>query len=157
MDLSKRLIAKNALLAVLLLAYFHLQRYDGCARIVSFIVAVPLMRSIDVLFRVDDDLGKKIEYSAKNVSRRVLYGYFGVFLALAIEMAYRVVLIGWRVGCLSILIMTTSMMCYFNANLTGVCYSNVKTYQQGTFSFLVVQWMLMIISFLFGSGWVAYP
>ncbi|MBQ3342627.1 MAG: hypothetical protein IJG84_12075 [Kiritimatiellae bacterium] len=154
MDIPTRLKIDNLFAAVVFALYFFLQTYDGLLRLISFAIALPVAK---IAFgRLIVFGGKECTmccFPPKKFVLNLIINCFGVWIVMAIELFRRTISLGWT-GCLSIVLMIIPLVGYFFSASTGVCFTNIKRYEQGTTGFTMALWIEFTISFLLGSGWV---
>ena len=153
MDLSTRLITANICGAMIFAVYFYMQTCGELLQVVSFFVAVPMIKVIIDRMIIPVRISYGSCYPLKELSMNFMKFNYGVWSVLLTEAIRRTFCGNLFDGVMSIMLMSAPLLVYVFSEATGMCYTNVKNYKKGTVGFCIVQWVLISISFLLGSSW----
>ena len=154
MDISARMRKRNLFVALVFSVFFLLQTFDGVCRLISFVLVVPLAKiTIDPLI-CHVRIGKVPVFPIKELLGIFIRDCYGIWCVFAFELLRRMFTIGPYTACLSMMLMSTSLLGYVFATGTGVCLTNTKCYVRGSTGYAFYTWSLLALSCLSGSNWI---
>lgn len=154
MDISCRLMANNVIASVVVGLYFVSQMISGVTSIALSFIFIPLAKiAIDRLIRQVEMRGST-RYPLSELGVNLIRDQYGVWLVIIMEFIRRILSVGSVNGCLAIVLMVISLICYIFSLSTGSCITNTRIFKRGTIAYTLATWFLFVISFLVGSSWV---